>query len=57
MIDCEMIVYTKHIFSKDYLTLRAYPFRNDAFILRHSHLAAFGIETQPYVYDCYFDGL
>ena len=30
---CEMTVYAKHIFSRDYLVLRAYPFRDDAFTL------------------------
>ena len=37
----EMIVYTRHILSKDYLILRNCPFLDDVFILGHSHLADF----------------
>ena len=38
---CEMTIYTRHILSRDYLILRAYPFWEDVFILGHSHLADF----------------
>ena len=34
---CEMIVSVRHILLRDYFTLRAYPFREDAFILGYSH--------------------
>ena len=42
---CEMTFYAKHIFSKDYLALRAYPFEEDVFILGHRHLVDFDIKT------------
>ncbi|RVW98419.1 hypothetical protein CK203_026746 [Vitis vinifera] len=48
---CEMTVYTRHLLSRDHSALRAYPFWDDAFILRHSHLADFDIETPLLVYD------
>ena len=51
---CEMIVHTRHMFFKNYFTLRTYSFREDAFILGHSHLADFDINTQPSIHDCYF---
>ena len=51
---CEMTVYARHILFRDYLVLRVYPFWEDAFILGHSHLADFDIETPPLVYDCCF---
>ena len=34
---CEMTVYVRHILFRDYFTLRAYPFWEDAFILRYNH--------------------
>ena len=34
---CEMIVSVRHILLRDYFTLRAYPFLEDAFILRYNH--------------------
>ena len=53
---CEMTVYARHILPKFYLALRAYPFWDDAFILGHSHLADFDIETPPPVMIVAFDG-
>ena len=53
-IFCEMTVHTRHMFCKNYFTLRAYSFREDAFILGHSHLADFDIETRPSIHDFYF---
>ena len=52
----EMIVYARHILSRDYLVLRVYPLWEDAFILGHSHLADFDIETPPPVMIVAFDG-
>ena len=46
---CEMIIYVRHILLRDYFTLRAYPFREDAFILR-----SIDIETELSIHDCYF---
>ena len=51
---CEITVYTRHILSRDYLALRVYPFWEDVFLLGHSHLVDFDIETQPSIHDCYF---
>ena len=51
---CEMIVYTRHILSRDYLALRVYPFWEDVFILGQCHLVDFDIETRPSIHDCYF---
>ena len=48
---CEMTVYARRILFGYYLALRAYPFWEDAFILGHSHLADFDIETPPPIYD------
>ena len=39
---------------RDYLTLRVYPFWEDAFILGHSYLTDFDIETWLSIYDCCF---
>ena len=50
----EMINYTRHILSRDYLILRAYPFWEDLLILGIAILQIFDIETWPFVYDCYF---
>ena len=51
---CEMTVYVGHLLSRDHSALRAYPFWDGAFILGHSHLADFDIETPFRVYDCCF---
>ena len=51
---CEMIIYVRHILLRDYFTLRAYPFREDAFILGRNHLVDFDIETLLLVYYCCF---
>ena len=48
---CEMTVYARHILFGYYLALRAYLFWGDAFILGHSHLVDFEIETLPPIYD------
>ena len=50
----EMTVCARHILPRDYLALRAYLFWEDAFILGHSHLTNFDIETWPSVYGCCF---
>ena len=49
-----MTVYTRRLLSRDYLVLRAYPFRDDAVTLGHSHLADFDIETPFRVHGCDF---
>ena len=51
-----MTVYTKRLLSRDYLVLRAYPFRDDAFTLGHTHLADFDIEIPPLFMIVAFDG-
>lgn len=37
-----------------FVLFEAYPFWEDIFILGHSHLTDFVIETWPFIYDCYF---
>ena len=37
-----------------FVLVEAYPFWEDIFILRHSHLIDFDNENWPSVYDCYF---
>ena len=49
-----MIVYARHILPIVYLALRAYLFGDDAFILGHSHLVDFDVETPLPVHDCCF---
>ena len=46
-----MRVYARHILPRVYLALRTYPFWDDAFILGHTYLADFDIETPFPVYD------
>ena len=48
-----MTVYTRRLLSRDYLVLRAYPFRDDAFTLGHTYLVDFDIKTPLPVYDRY----
>ena len=47
-----MRVYARHILPRVYLALRTYPFWDDAFILGHTYLADFDIETPLPVDDC-----